>query len=423
MYVCGVTVYDYCHIGHARAYVVFDTLKRYLTYRGYKVNHVQNFTDIDDKILKRATEKGEPAMQLVDTMMSAYFTDMDALNISHASCYPRVTEHIPEIISFIEALIKKGAAYEVKGDVYFRVDKYANYGKLSKRNLEQMQAGARVEKNEAKDHPMDFALWKSDLTSEIVWDSPWGKGRPGWHIECSAMSRKYLGDSFDIHGGGMDLVFPHHENEIAQTEALTGKPMANYWIHNGFVKVNEEKMSKSLGNFFTIREVLKVVPPVVLRLFFLMTQYRMPINYSDQELKEVQTAYDRIAHALFQDGLESKDLAAEAQAFRAEFIVAMDDDLNTAKALAIVFSVVKALNATKAMVYRDLLLEILEVLGLDVVRPQVDTIPSGVAALAQQRWEAKQAKDWPLADTLRKQILEAGYIMEDGKDEYKLKKG
>ncbi len=424
MYVCGVTVYDHCHIGHARAYVVFDTLKRYLKYNGYKVNHIQNFTDIDDKILNRAKEKGQPALQLVKEMQDAYFADMDALNIDRASCYPRVTEHIPEIIAFIKELIQKGFAYEVKGDVYFKVSQYEGYGKLSKRSLDQMQAGARVEKNMSKQHPMDFALWKSDTTSEMVWDSPWGKGRPGWHIECSAMSRQYLGNTFDIHGGGMDLIFPHHENEIAQTEALTGRPMAHYWVHNGFVKVNEEKMSKSLGNFFTIREVLKTVPAPVLRMFFLMTQYRMPINYSDQELKEVATAYSRIAHALFQEGLDSSSLDDEVARFKAEFIAAMDDDLNTAKALAVIFSVVKALNASKSLVYHELLLEFLNVLGLKVEPPRIESIPTWVQDLALERWQAKQSKDWSRADVLRGKIQEAGYIMEDGKDDYRvIKKG
>ncbi len=420
MYVCGVTVYDYCHIGHARAYVVFDTLKRYLTYCGYTVNHVQNFTDIDDKILKRADEKGQPAMQLVEEMLAAYFTDMDALNIGHASFYPRVTEHISEIIVFVEALIEKGFAYEVNGDVYFRVSQYEGYGKLSKRNLDQMQAGARVEKNVSKEHPMDFALWKADTASEIAWDSPWGKGRPGCLIECRAMSRQYLGNSFDIHGGGMDLIFPHHENEIAQTEALTGIPMAHYWVHNGFVKVNEEKMSKSLGNFFTIKEVLKTVPAPVLRLFFLMTQYRMPINYSDHELKEVGVAYHKIVAAL---SAPTHQIEADVSSFRYDFKAAMDDDLNTAKAIAVVFSSVKALNATGSTAYRDLLLEFLDVLGLTIETPKSEEIPENISALAAQRWQAKLAKDWELADTLRTQIQAAGYVMEDSKDSYKVKMG
>ena len=342
MYVCGVTVYDLCHIGHARAYVSFDIIRRYLKYIGYEVKYIQNFTDVDDKIINRAKERGISPLELAKQMIDEYFIDMDKMNIQRADNYPKVTEHIQQIIDFIKALEEKNKAYEVNGDVYFSIKSFDEYGKLSARNTDDMLSGARVEINCQKESPLDFALWKKGLPGEISWDSPWGKGRPGWHIECSAMSREYLGETFDIHGGGQDLIFPHHENEIAQSEALTGKTMSNYWVHNGFVKVDKEKMSKSLDNFFTLRDVIKEHDPMVLRLFFLMTHYRAPINYSTDELVETKKAYEKIRQAILSN--KNMGLALESgylQIIRKEFREAMNDDFNTAKALAIIFGAIK----------------------------------------------------------------------------------
>ncbi|MDD4528102.1 MAG: cysteine--tRNA ligase, partial [Candidatus Margulisbacteria bacterium] len=363
IYVCGVTVYDLCHIGHARAYVVFDVVRRAFEYLGYKVTYIQNFTDVDDKILNRAKEQGIDALELSKKMISEYFTDMDMLNIKRADNYPKVTEHIPQIIKFVEELEKKGIAYESQGDVYFDISKFKDYGDFSCRNLEDMQAGARVEVNASKRNPSDFVLWKGDDKSNLTWESPWSEGRPGWHIECSVMSREYLGDTFDIHGGGQDLVFPHHQNEIAQTEALTGKKMANYWMHNGFVRIDNEKMSKSLNNFFTVREVLKKYSAMDLRLFFLMTQYRMPINYSDQELEQAKTAGDRIRSVLMlQDLQETK---VDLSEYKEEFVASLEDDFNTARALAVIFNLLKELNKSHSQEIYNLFVEFLTVLGLE----------------------------------------------------------
>ncbi|MDD5457080.1 MAG: cysteine--tRNA ligase [Candidatus Margulisbacteria bacterium] len=424
MYVCGVTVYDLCHIGHARAYIVFDVIRRYLLYRGYKVLYVQNFTDVDDKILNRALERKINPLQLSQDMIKEYFTDMDRLNIKRAEIYPKVTGHIPDIIEFIKQLIKKGYAYQAGHDVYFDVDKFKEYGKLSKRQADDMQAGARIEINEKKVNPLDFALWKGDEKSELTWESPWGKGRPGWHIECSAMSRKYLGDTFDIHGGGHDLVFPHHENEIAQSEALTGKPMANYWVHNGFVRINSEKMSKSLGNFFTIRDVLAKIDPVVLRAFFLMTHYRMPINYAEEDIRDVETAISRVRHSLENLTLSSSKNVTTKQIneLREEFIEGMDDDFNTARGMAVMFQVLKEFNKNPDTKLLALLKELMHVLGLDIKPLEHEPVPTAIKEMAEQRWQARQQKEWQKSDDLRNSLKEAGYLVEDGKDGYKLTK-
>jgi len=419
MYVCGVTVYDLCHIGHARAYVSFDVIRRYLEYSGSKVKYVQNFTDVDDKIINRAIENKEDPLDLSARMIEEYFTDMDALNIKRADIYPKVSTHITGIITFIENLIKKDLAYESAGDVYYAVRKFKDYGKLSNRKLEDMQAGARVDISDKKHYPLDFALWKAEKENELSWDSPWGKGRPGWHIECSAMSNQYLGATFDIHGGGNDLIFPHHENEIAQSEGLTGKPMANYWIHNGFVRINNEKMSKSLNNFFTIREVLKHIDPMALRLFFLMTHYRMPINYSDTDIKETSKALNRITNAIALENLNHDEL--DLSIYRNRFIESMNDDFNTARALAVVFDLVKELNKTKNASIKDLLLEILDVLGIKI-EVKKETIPVDIIALATKRQEARQNKDWEKSDEYRDQISEAGYAVKDSKDGFELLK-
>jgi cysteinyl-tRNA synthetase len=347
MYVCGVTVYDYSHIGHARSALVFDVIRRYLESTGYQVEFVKNFTDVDDKIIKRAKEQGVSCETLTAKYIQAYDEDMERLGIRQASIEPKATEHMTDIIGLTETLVKKGLAYQVDGDVYFEVAKYSGYGRLSKRKLEDLQAGARVDVDERKRSPMDFALWKSSKPGEPSWESPWGPGRPGWHIECSAMSIKYLGETFDIHGGGMDLIFPHHENEIAQSCGATGKEFARYWIHNGFVQINQEKMSKSLGNFFTIREIFEKsvwsveVTGEILRYFLLSTQYRGPLDFSDQSLKEAKNAlngfYDLFTR-LAENGQGStetdQDLQVDAGFMRGTVSRGMDDDLNTPVVLA-----------------------------------------------------------------------------------------
>lgn len=428
MYVCGVTVYDLCHLGHARAYVVFDIIRRALKFLGYQVKYIQNFTDVDDKILDRANQNKIDPSLLTEEMIKEYFTDMDALNINRADAYPRVTGMIKEIILFIEELVAKGFAYQIKGDVYFDISKFKDYGKFAHRDPQDLLAGARVKVNDGKKNPHDFVLWKSDLKSEMSWDSPWGKGRPGWHIECSVMSRELLGDSFDIHGGGQDLVFPHHQNEIAQTEALTGKKMANYWIHNGFVRIDNEKMSKSLGNFFTIREVLKHYEPMDLRLFFLMTHYRMPINYSDAELEQAKKANKKILNALnnFKAQAMNSEDNYDVTEYLNEFTKAMEDDFNTARALAVVFELIKILNKTNSQLVFNLLRQILEVLGLEYsnykLEDSVYNVPDKIISLAEKRWQAKLSKDWAKADQLRAELLALGYTMKDLKDEYLLEK-
>jgi cysteinyl-tRNA synthetase len=421
IYVCGVTVYDFCHIGHARAYTVFDVIRKFFEYMNYHVLYIQNFTDVDDKIINKAKKDNIAPLELTKQMIGEYFYDMDKLNIKRADNYPKVTEHIPNIISFIEELIKKNLAYESHGDVYFDIEKFPEYGDFSCRNTDELLSGARIEINTQKKNPLDFVLWKSDQNSELSWESPWSQGRPGWHIECSVMSKEYLGDTFDIHGGGQDLIFPHHQNEIAQTESLTGKKMANYWIHNGFVRINNEKMSKSLNNFFTIREVLKKVSPMTLRLFFLMTHYRMPINYSDIELEQVKVAGERIKKALQLKNLENNN-DFNKEFYEKQFIEALSDDFNTAKALAVIFNLVKELNKKKSLEAQTLLLEFLSVLGLEKFKQETEvvTIPKDIQQLAQERWEAKVNKSWELADNLRKELQEKGYSIKDNKDGYEI---
>ncbi len=356
MYVCGVTVYDLCHIGHARSAIVFDTIYRYLQTKGYNVNYVKNFTDIDDKIINRANKEGLTTSQVSEKYIEEYYKDMDRLGLKKPTHEPRATMHINDIINFIKGLIDNGHAYESSGDVYYAVRSFGSYGKLSGKNIEELEAGARVEPGEAKKDPLDFALWKKSKPGEPSWESPWGKGRPGWHIECSAMSTSYLGKSFDIHGGGMDLIFPHHENEIAQTEGLTRVPFVNYWIHNGFVQINREKMSKSLGNFFTIREILDRYEPQALRLFVLMHHYRNPIDFSDQSLKEAEKAlYRGYASLRLVQNLPAPGKPAlssdkmngfkeKISTFEKGFYDAMDDDFNTAGALSNLFDAMRLIN-------------------------------------------------------------------------------
>ncbi len=356
MYVCGVTVYDLCHIGHARSAIVFDTIFRYLQAKGYTVDYVKNFTDIDDKIINRAIKEGLTTRQVSDKYIEEYYKDMNRLGLKKPTHEPRATMHIPDIINLVQGLIDRGHAYESNGDVYYAVRSFGPYGKLSGKNIEDLEAGARVEPGEAKRDPLDFALWKKSKPGEPSWDSPWGKGRPGWHIECSAMSTAYLGQSFDLHGGGMDLIFPHHENEIAQTEGLTDAPFVRYWVHNGFVQINKEKMSKSLGNFFTIREILDRYEPQALRLFVLMHQYRSPIDFSDQSLKEAEKALYRgyASLRLLQQSpasgkpkLTEEKLAAfteKIKGYEQGFYEAMDDDFNTAGALSCLFDSLHLVN-------------------------------------------------------------------------------
>ncbi|MTI57955.1 cysteine--tRNA ligase [Geosporobacter ferrireducens] len=431
MYVCGPTVYNYFHIGNARPFVVFDTLRRYLEYRGYKVTYVQNFTDVDDKIINRAEEEGISPEEVSKKYIQEYFKDAEALGVKRADIHPKVTENIQEIITFVEKLIKKGYAYEVNGDVYFDTARFEDYGKLSKQNLEDLEAGARIEVNEIKKNPMDFALWKAQKSDELAWNSPWGKGRPGWHIECSVMSTRYLGETIDIHAGGQDLIFPHHENEIAQSEACSGHPFARYWIHNGYINIDNEKMSKSKGNFFTVRDILKEYDAETVRFFLLSAQYRNPINFSRELMEQSKNALERFYNAkknlehLLENAVEKeldaieKDLYHRFEKYRQKFIEAMEDDINTADAIAAIFELVKEMNATVRIEHSkqlikgslDLLMELTGVLGL--LTKKEDTIDTEVEELVQLRQKARKEKNFALADQIRDQLKERGITIED----------
>ncbi|MDO6765267.1 cysteine--tRNA ligase [Agarivorans sp. 1_MG-2023] len=426
MYVCGVTIYDYCHIGHARTFAAFDTVARYLRWSGYELNFVRNITDVDDKIIKRAAENGESCEALTERFTDAMHADFDALNMLRPDIEPRVTTHMPEIIEVIEKLIANGHAYVANsGDVLFEVNTFADYGKLSLQNLEMLQAGARVEVEEDKRNPLDFVLWKSAKPGEPMWESPWGNGRPGWHIECSAMNMKHLGDVFDIHGGGSDLAFPHHENEIAQSCCAHKTNYVNYWMHSGMVQVDKEKMSKSLGNFFTIKDVLEVYDPETVRYFLLSGHYRSQLNYSEDNLKQSRSALERLYTAI--RGVELQDIAGEkAEVYRAQFKVAMDDDFNTPEALPVLFELAKEINRVKesdlklAGQYASLLLELSSVLG--VLNQDVDSFLQGehdsevaeIEALIVARNEARANKDWAAADIARNRLSEMGIVLEDG---------
>jgi len=427
MYVCGITPYDQPHLGHARAYITFDVVRRYLEYSGYKVQYVQNITDVDDKIIKRAAEKGVSIKEISEKYSNVYFDMMNKLNVLPADLYPKATEHIREMINTIEKLVKGGYAYEVNGDVYFAVKKFKGYGKLSGRTEKAMMAGARVSVDGRKKDPLDFALWKASKEGEPSWDSPWGKGRPGWHIECSSMSAKYLGATFDIHGGGLDLVFPHHENEIAQSEAATGKPFAKYWIHNGFVTINKEKMSKSLGNFFTIKEILDKFNPQVVRLFLLSTHYRSPVNYSDADIKAIENKFMTLQEgidlisAYISSGVQPKgknDYSTEIKKLKEDFIAAMDSDFNTAEAIAVKFNLIalahdliKSKSDPKNLVaIKKEIQELGSVLGFDL---KESSIPPEISDLAEKRIKAKKEKDFAKADDIRKSIQDAGYLLRD----------
>jgi len=427
MYVCGMTVYDYCHIGHARVLVVFDMIARYLRASGYDVNYVRNITDIDDKIIKRANENSEPMAQLTERFIEAMHEDSAALGVLPPDQEPRATTSMELIINMIQTLVDKGYAYPASnGDVYYDVSKFDGYGKLSGKKLEDLRAGERVAVDEFKDDPMDFVLWKAAKPEEPSWESPWGAGRPGWHIECSAMSTDCLGNHFDIHGGGLDLQFPHHENEIAQSEGATGCQFVNYWIHNGFVQIDDEKMSKSLGNFFTLREVLKEYAPEVIRYFILASHYRSPLNYSDQNLDSAKSALERFYGAL--RGVEAIEVS-EAGDYETRFRKAMDDDFNTVEALAVLFEMANALNKAKGgdTEQAALLAGQLRYLGgvLGLLQEDADAFFKGGAAegglsdaeiddLIAQRVTAKQEKNWADADRIRDELQAQGIILEDG---------
>lgn len=447
MYVCGVTVYDYCHIGHARANIVFDIIFRYLKYSGYAVTYVRNYTDVDDKIIQRANERGISSAQLAQEFIRAFDEDMAALGLEKPTIEPKATEHMEEIIHLVQRLIDAGKAYAVDGDVYFAVRSFANYLKLSKRNLDDMQAGARIAPGEKKRDPMDFSLWKAAKPGEPSWSSPWGEGRPGWHIECSAMSTRYLGESFDIHGGGKDLIFPHHENEIAQSEGASGKPFVKYWIHNGFVNVNQEKMSKSLGNFFTIRDILQQYDPEVVRFFILLAHYRSPIDFSEQNLKEARHGLSRFyeglhaaAEVLSQCDIDSSITTTEGEELTERFRTAMDDDFNTAQAIGFLFDGVRNMNrlmsekrfrkkADKIAAVHSLhqtLLELGSVLGIFGSDPVTWLEQQKMAALADmdisaeeiedkiaQRLQARADKDFARSDSIRAELEARGILLLD----------
>ncbi|MBR6239532.1 MAG: cysteine--tRNA ligase [Clostridia bacterium] len=427
IYACGPTVYNYFHIGNARPFIVFDTLRRYLEYRGYKVTFVQNFTDVDDKMINNAAEQGITVKELGEKFIKEYFVDAKGLNIKPATVHPRATQHIKEIIDLIQKLIDNGHAYVAEnGDVYYDTESFKGYGKLSGQRLQDLEMGARIEVNDIKKNPMDFALWKAKKPGEISWDSPFSEGRPGWHIECSAMSMKYLGEEIDIHGGGEDLKFPHHENEIAQSEGATGKQFAKYWMHNGFIKVNNEKMSKSLGNFFTVRDISQKYDLLAVRLFMLSSQYRNPINFSDDLIKQADTALERInncrALLKYVAGLGRSGESYDLSDSRQKFIDAMDDDLNTADAIGVIFDLVTKANTAfsengdseSAAKTLSLLDELLDVLGL--IRDEDDSIPEEIQKLVDERTEARKNRDWAKADSLRDLIKEKGYELKDSKD-------
>ena len=428
LYVCGMTVYDYCHIGHARVMVVFDTVARYFRYSGYDLTYVRNITDIDDKIIKRANENGEDFLALTERFIDAMHEDERALAVLPPDIEPKATQSMDDIIAMIAALIEKGLAYVgSNGDVFYSVAKFENYGQLSGKNIEDLQAGERVGIDTAKQDPLDFVLWKMVKPDEPSWDSPWGKGRPGWHIECSAMSTCCLGNHFDIHGGGMDLQFPHHENEIAQSEGATGEKFVNLWMHNGFVRVDEEKMSKSLGNFFTVREVLKNYRPEIIRFFVLSSQYRSPLNYSDEQLEDALAALTRLYTAL--RGVVINESYCDVE-YKKRFKDAMDDDFNTPVAVAVLFDLARELNKCKDDLLKSgqlaaTLKELAGVLGILQDDPEsflkggelVDDISEDdINQKIQARIEAKQNKDWAAADQIRDELKAQGIVLEDVQD-------
>lgn len=458
IYTCGITAYDSCHVGHARSAVVFDVIVRYLRYRGYGVTYIKNFTDVDDKIIDKAKALGVGISDIAERFIAEHDRDMDALGVERPTAAPRATENIDGMIDLISILMEKGLAYAADGDVYYAVGRFADYGKLSGRSLDDMMAGARIDINEKKSHPMDFALWKASKPGEPWWESPWGKGRPGWHIECSVMSRRYLGETFDIHGGGEDLIFPHHENEIAQSEGATGKPLARYWIHNGFVRVNSEKMSKSLGNFSTIHDMLQYWHPEVLRLFMLQSHYRSPVDFSNDSLAEARIGMERFYTTLkslkdqlsqaVQAAADKPDVLSEPHrtmmeglsALRERFTEAMDDDFNTARAIGYIYDTVRSINGyltddktplspEKTFIMQQawtVLDEMGKVLGLYRVDPDAyfqedrnrEAVKYGldvreIDGLVEERRLARAAKDWKKADEIRQRLTEKKITLKD----------
>lgn len=434
MYVCGPTVYNYIHIGNGRSTVSFDTIRRYLEYRGYEVTYVSNFTDVDDKIIRTAKELGESASEVADRFIAAFYEDTEALHVQKASLNPRVMDHIQDIIAFIEVLIEKEYAYEVAGDVYYRTRKFKNYGQLSDQSIDELEIGASQrtgEEQQIKEDPLDFALWKSAKTGEVSWTSPWGEGRPGWHIECSVMATKHLGDTIDIHGGGQDLEFPHHENEIAQSEAKTGKPFANYWMHNGYVTIGEDdqKMSKSLGNFVTVHDLVQVVDPQVLRFFLATTQYRRPIRYSQTTLQEATTNLQRlkntVENVIFRQKKAVSQLAndqeklAELAQLEEQFITEMDDDFNAANGITVTYELAKWMNiyleqtsvstVVLAQGYKQLT-KWLAVFGIEFSNELVD---EAIEQLILERNQARKEHNFARSDEIREQLKQQGIVLED----------
>ena len=432
MYVCGPTVYNYFHIGNGRTFIIFDTVRRYLEYRGYKVKFVQNFTDIDDKMIKKSNEEGITVKELGDRFIDEYYKDADALNLERATVNPRATEFIGEIVNFVEELVNKGYAYNVDGDVYFRTKKFKDYGKLSGQNLEDLQAGARIDIDERKEDPMDFAIWKNKKEDEPGWESPFGIGRPGWHIECSCMAHKLLGDTIDIHAGGMDLIFPHHENEIAQSEARTGKKFANTWMHAAYLNINNQKMSKSLNNFFTARDILKEFDADVVRLFMLSAHYRTQLNFNKELLESAKTSLDRIYNTVgnLENIIESSKEASlkpeeievneGINKYKDKFIEKMDDDFNTADAISVIFDLVREINikinenSSKELAGNAL--NLIRELGspLGILKKTVKgSLEDEVEALIEKRQQARKDKDYALADAIRDELKDKGIILED----------
>ncbi len=454
LYVCGITSYDYCHIGHARSSLAFDMIVKYLKFRGYKVTFVRNFTDIDDKIIARANEQGVEAKKLAERFIDEFYTDMDQLGIDRPDIEPKATEHIQEMIDFIQELVDKNMAYPADGDVYYMVDAFPEYGKLSHRNIEDMKAGARISINEQKKHPMDFTLWKASKPGEPSWDSPWGPGRPGWHIECSAMSRKYLGETFDIHGGGKDLIFPHHENEIAQSEGASGKPFANTWIHHGFVTIKDEKMSKSLGNFLTIRDILKQYHPEILRIFIFSTHYRSPLDFSESAMQDAEAGLVRLYECMalvdkLPPGNSQADPAIsekdnkKLQSIEDRFSKAMDNDFNTAQGLGVIFDSVKIINrlgkavdanSANADIQKikdaaNTIKELAAIVGLlnenaaaflsarkERMLAGLDITEDEISQLIEERLIARAEKNYQRSDAIRDELQARQIILKDGPD-------
>ncbi|MFU0791299.1 cysteine--tRNA ligase [Virgibacillus proomii] len=441
MYVCGPTVYNYIHIGNARPAIVFDTVRRYLEYKGYEVDYVLNFTDVDDKIIKVAKELGKEVPEIADQFISAYLEDVGALGVKTATHNPRVTEAMDDIIAFIQALIEKGYAYEADGDVYFKPREFTGYGKLSHQSIDELHSGARIQVGEKKTDPLDFALWKQAKEGEISWDSPWGKGRPGWHIECSAMVKKYLGETIDIHAGGQDLAFPHHENEIAQSEALTGKTFANYWMHNGYININNEKMSKSLGNYLLARDLINKYDPQVIRFFMLSVHYRHPINFTEELLESAENSLDRIKTAYFNlehrktsslDLVDHKEEWLEKLAtWRDQFEAEMDDDFHTANAISVLFEVAREANVYVQMKqtcsqviedFQDTIRSLLNILGIEL-KIETDLLDEEIEKLIEERNEARKNRDFGRADEIRDMLKAKNIILEDTPQGVRWKRG